>query len=106
MPTYEHICTNCDHEWDAFYSIKASPPTVCPKCNASGTVKRLVSGGSGRHIVTLGHHETIAKAKTDAKKFKRAAARDENLAANFVGEDKYHNNKIEQKKLADDLKNI
>ena len=53
MPTYEHRAGCCGHEWEEFYSITTDPPTVCPSCKEEGQVKRLISGGSGRGIVTL-----------------------------------------------------
>lgn len=46
MPTYEYICTDCQHEWEEDHSIVSEPKTVCPKCGKT-TAKRLVSGGTG-----------------------------------------------------------
>jgi len=105
MPTYEHICTHCSYEWEEFYSIKADPPTVCPKCKTEGKVKRLISGGSGKGIVTLTGHELNAKIKSDAKKLKRAAGKNEKMLANLVGEERYHQNKLLQSEIKKDLKN-
>lgn len=90
MPTYEHLCTdtNCNHEWEDFYSIKAEPPTTCPKCNKE-TAKRLISGGSGRGVVELGGNELVEKVKSDAQALKREAAASEKVYANLLGEQKY-----------------
>jgi len=46
MPTYEYLCTNCKHEWEADQSIKDQPLDKCPKCGKE-TAKRLISGGTG-----------------------------------------------------------
>ena len=94
MPTYEHKCNNCEHKWDDFYSIVADPPTLCPSCNVDWQVKRLIYGGSGKGVVVLGHHELIAKCKSDGQQLKRDAASNENLLANLVGEDRYHSNEL------------
>ena len=32
MPTYDYICDACEHEFEAFESIKADPQTICPEC--------------------------------------------------------------------------
>jgi putative FmdB family regulatory protein len=90
MPTYEHVCLECNHEWEDDYSIKADPPTVCPSCKFEGKVKRLISGGSGKGKVELTGHEYKEKVMSDATALKREAYRNENVMANLVGESKYH----------------
>lgn len=106
MPTYEHLCLHCDHEWDAFYSIKADPPTVCPACETEGQVKRLVSGGSGKGIVILTGHEMTTSLKSQGRKMAQEMARNENLRANFVGEEVYHQQQLNAAKLENELVNI
>ena len=50
MPTYEYICTKCDHEFEKFQPIVDKPLTVCPKdlCKqkrwGKGKVKNSASG--------------------------------------------------------------
>jgi putative FmdB family regulatory protein len=95
MPTYEHLCKNCNKEFEDFYSIKAEPPNICPLCNAKGKVVRLISAVAGR--VELGHAEFRQKAKEDATSLRREMRKNENLRANIVGETAYH-----QMKLRDD----
>jgi len=92
MPTYEHICLECNHEWEDEYSIKANPPTTCPSCKADGKVKRLISGGSGKGRVEHTGNEYKEKVMSDAASLKREAYRNENVMANLVGESKYHRN--------------
>lgn len=46
MPTYAYVCQNCQHEFDAFQSIKAKPLRVCPACGQTA-LKRLIGSGAG-----------------------------------------------------------
>lgn len=88
MPTYEHLCNTCKHEWEADYSIKTDPPKECPECKAE-TVTRLISLG-GKGVVELTGHELVDKVKADAQQLKKDAAQKEKVYANLLGEDKYH----------------
>ena len=89
MPTYEHICESCNHEWEDEYSIKSEPPKNCPSCNQE-TVKRLISGGDNRRgKVELTGQDLIDKIKGDAQVLKRDAAQKEKIYAHLLGEDRY-----------------
>lgn len=88
MPTYEHKCEACEHEWDQIYGMNDPVPTVCPKCNVEGKVKRLISWSSGRAELT--GRDLTEKLWADGKKLAREARTNENLRANIMGEDKYH----------------
>ncbi len=46
MPTYEYACAACQHEFEAFQSIKDPPLTKCPSCGAE-QAKRQISRGTG-----------------------------------------------------------
>ncbi len=94
MPTYEHLCEACNEEFEDDYSIVKDPPTTCPLCKVEGKVKRLISGGSGRGIVTLGHQEFKEKAVTDANNLRREIRSNENIRANIIGEDTYHQSEL------------
>lgn len=87
MPTYEHRCDTCKHEWEDSYSIKADPPKECPECKAE-TVTRLISGAPSG-VVELYGQDLIDKVKSDAQKEKAKAAKDEKVYANLLGEDRY-----------------
>jgi putative FmdB family regulatory protein len=89
MPTYEHLCNACHHEWEDEYSIKDNPPTVCPSCQVDGQVQRLISGGSGRGIVELTGQELTSKIKSDAQTLKKEMHSSEKVYANLLGEDRY-----------------
>ena len=88
MPTYEHMCQSCSHEWEDEYSIKAEPPQFCPKCNAK-TAKRLISLG-GKGVVELNGHELVEKLKGDAQQIKRDASKSDKMYANLLGESRYN----------------
>ena len=88
MPTYEHLCNTCKHEWEDSYSIKADPPKNCPQCQAE-TVTRLISLG-GKGVVELSGQDLVDKVKSDAQQLKKDAAKSEKVYANLLGEDKYH----------------
>ncbi|HEX4120705.1 MAG TPA: zinc ribbon domain-containing protein [Verrucomicrobiae bacterium] len=53
MPTYEYVCSKCEHHFEIPQRITAKALTVCPKelCPrkpwGKGSVKREMSGGSG-----------------------------------------------------------
>lgn len=44
--TYEYVCQECRHQWEAEQSIKEKPLKSCPSCGAEAA-KRLISGGTG-----------------------------------------------------------
>ncbi|NQV40946.1 MAG: zinc ribbon domain-containing protein [Candidatus Marinimicrobia bacterium] len=45
MPTYEYECLSCGTHFDAFQKMSESPLDKCVQCK--GSVRRIVSGGSG-----------------------------------------------------------
>jgi putative FmdB family regulatory protein len=53
MPTYEYVCTKCDHHFEKVQPMTAAALTVCPKelCGmkkwGKGKVKRSIGGGAG-----------------------------------------------------------
>jgi putative FmdB family regulatory protein len=46
MPTYDYICTSCDHAWELEQRIVEPPVKQCPACGAA-TAKRQISSGAG-----------------------------------------------------------
>lgn len=44
--TYDYVCTNCGHGWEAEQRISEAPLTQCPACDQA-TAKRQISGGAG-----------------------------------------------------------
>ena len=45
MPTYTYRCADCNHEYEAFQSMKDEPHKECPEC--SGAVERVIGAGAG-----------------------------------------------------------
>jgi hypothetical protein len=90
MPTYEflHELEGCQHEWEEFLSMTAPNPICCPKCNAEGNIKKLISLGS-KGVVELYGQDLVDKIRADAQKTKEEARKNENVYANLLGEDKY-----------------
>lgn len=88
MPTYAHRCDSCEHEFELDYSIKADPPTTCPKCNKE-SVRRMISGG-GMSRMDLTADEFLAKLPGDTRKIMGDLSKKENTYANMVGESAYH----------------
>ncbi len=44
--TYEYVCTECGHQWEAEQRISEPALSDCPTCHRS-SAKRLVTGGMG-----------------------------------------------------------
>ena len=63
MPTYDYLCPKCDHEFEAFQSMKDAPLKTCPKCKKRA-LKRLVGGGSGLIFKGSGFYITDYKNKS------------------------------------------
>lgn len=88
MPTYNHRCDSCEHEFELDYSIKADPPKVCPECKQE-TVRRMISGG-GMSRMDLTGEEFLAKLPEDKRKLMKEIGSKESTFANMVGESAYH----------------
>ena len=73
MPTYDYLCGNCEHTFEKFQSITASPSKKCPKCGRM-KLNRLIGTGSGIIFKGSGFYQTdyrsenYNQAKNAAKK--------------------------------------
>ena len=88
MPIYDHLCEECNYEWDDLFKMSDPVPTICPSCNTSGKIKRLISVCVGR--VELGFQEQKQQIKDDRKRLSKEVRNNENLRANIVGESNYN----------------
>lgn len=90
MPTYEYICTKCDHRFDLFQSIKDKAIEVCPKelCGrkrwGKGKVKRAIGSGAGLIFKGTGFYITDYRSES----YKEAAKKDAAPASSSGGEGK------------------
>jgi putative FmdB family regulatory protein len=66
MPTYDYVCTKCDHAFEVFQSMKDSPLVKCPKCGRK-SLKRVPGGGGGLIFKGSGFYATDYK-KSPPKK--------------------------------------
>lgn len=57
MPTYDYVCKACDHEWELFQSIKASPVRKCPGCGKL-KAQRVIGPGAGIIFKGSGFYQT------------------------------------------------
>lgn len=68
MPTYDYICDQCAHEFEAFESIKADPQKVCPQCHAE-TLRRKLGPGAAILFKGSGFYQTDYRSES----YKKAA---------------------------------
>lgn len=66
MPTYEYVCTKCEHEMEAFHAMKDAPLKKCPACKKPA-LKRKVGGGAGLIFKGSGFYITDYKKKSGGK---------------------------------------
>jgi len=67
MPTYEYVCAKCDHELEAFQSMKDAPLKKCPSCGKSA-LRRKIGGGAGLIFKGTGFYITDYKKSPGGKK--------------------------------------
>ncbi len=65
MPTYEYVCSACDHRFEDFESMTAKPQVKCPGCGKR-KLRRLFGTGAGIIFKGSGFYETDYKKKTGA----------------------------------------
>jgi putative FmdB family regulatory protein len=46
MPTYEYICRNCGHEFEAFQSMTDSAKRKCPECGKNALERKIGTGAA------------------------------------------------------------
>jgi putative FmdB family regulatory protein len=87
MPTYEYVCTKCNHQFEHFQSMKDDPLAVCPpgicpqKKWGKGKVKKLIGAGAGLIFKGSGFYITDYRSEG----YKSAAKKDTTPAATSTG---------------------
>lgn len=75
MPTYDYLCLECGHQFEARQSMKDPHLTECPNCK--GKVKRKVGLGSG--LIFKGSGFYITDYRSDS--YKAAAKADSSASS-------------------------
>lgn len=71
MPTYDYICDDCGHEFEAYESITADPRKDCPACNHQ-TLRRKIGPGAAILFKGSGFYQTDYRSES----YKKAAQAD------------------------------
>lgn len=71
MPTYDYICDDCGHEFEAYESIKAEPRRDCPECHHE-TLRRKIGPGAAILFKGSGFYQTDYRSES----YKKAAKAD------------------------------
>jgi putative FmdB family regulatory protein len=78
MPTYEYVCSKCDHQFELFQPITEKALTLCPKdlCGqkkwGKGKVARAIGAGAGIIFKGSGFYSTDYRSES----YKAAAKSD------------------------------
>lgn len=75
MPTYDYICDACQHEFEAYESIKADAQTVCPTCHEA-KLRRKIGAGAAILFKGSGFYQTDYRSDS----YKKGAAADKSSA--------------------------
>jgi putative FmdB family regulatory protein len=81
MPTYDYICDQCKHEFEAFESIKADPQTICPEC-AQPKLRRKIGAGAAILFKGSGFYQTDYRSES----YKKRAEADKQPSSKPAGE--------------------
>ena len=71
MPTYDYICDACQHEFEAYESIKADSQTICPACHEP-KLRRKIGAGAAILFKGSGFYQTDYRSES----YKKGAAAD------------------------------
>ena len=66
MPTYDYVCRACDHNWELFQSITATPTRKCPACGKL-RAKRMIGSGSAVLFRGSGFYQTDYRSSSYTK---------------------------------------
>src|SRR5580704_12160716 len=66
MPTYDYICDECGHEFEAFESIMAQSRTECPECKLP-KLRRKIGPGAAILFKGSGFYQTDYRSESYKK---------------------------------------
>ena len=75
MPTYTYACKKCEHIFDAFHGMSATPKLKCEECG-SARVEKQLGTGAGIIFKGSGFYETDFKEKKGKKPAEKKAKSD------------------------------
>ena len=75
MPTYDYVCDACQHQFEAFQSIKEEAKRKCPKCGRL-KLRRLIGPGAAIVFKGSGFYKTDYRSES----YKKAAAAEKSAA--------------------------
>ena len=90
MPTYEYLCTKCEHEFEIYQPITDKTLTTCPKqlCAqkrwGKGKVKKKIGAGAG--LIFKGSGFYITDYRSD--NYKESAKKESGAGSSASGEKK------------------
>ena len=67
MPTYDYVCSACDHKFEHFQKMSDGLLRKCPECGKL-KLKRLMGTGAGVIFKGSGFYETDYKRKSSSGK--------------------------------------
>ncbi|HZW32043.1 MAG TPA: FmdB family zinc ribbon protein [Isosphaeraceae bacterium] len=83
MPTYDYICDECGHEFDAYESITAAPRTECPECTRP-RLRRKIGPGAAILFKGSGFYQTDYRSES----YKKAAEAEKTSGPKATGGEK------------------
>jgi len=73
MPTYDYLCDQCGHEFEAFESITAEPQRDCPACGTP-RLRRKIGAGAAILFKGSGFYQTDYRSASYQKAAKAEAS--------------------------------
>lgn len=79
MPTYDYVCPDCGHRFEAFHGMTEPTLKRCPKCGRK-SLERLIGRGAGVLFKGSGFYQTDYKRPAAPKSDPGAPAADKPAA--------------------------
>ncbi len=80
MPTYDYVCDECGHEFEAFESITAPPRSDCPECKVP-KLRRKIGPGAAILFKGSGFYQTDYRSESYKKAAKAEKSPDSGSAS-------------------------